>query len=172
MQAETKPGGRFAKALFDGNVGSAKAEGGAGAFDITIPDENAAVVEAGDGVVAGDEFAIFDRYIITGANIKAIVSAEHFQVSRDDIPRMEDGMRPICASSRGVADQCDVGAILHGDQMWAAIVFFPLGIIAVYAVDIRAIFADDGDVFRVDRTDEAIVPATVGIEGAVEVAGG
>ena len=81
-------------------------------------------------------------------------------------------MRPVSAVYDGISLEINARCLIHIYRVRASVVFFSLGIINVASVDIRTLFSDYRDVFRLDDLDNSAIPITEWTNAARHLDGG
>ena len=133
-------------AIFDKNVGAADAEGVAGSVELAITHGQAADVDAGNAVVAGDEAAVFDERVNAAVKVYAVVARQRRHTAHKDVAAVVDLVHEITAALRRIAGKDNIVAVAEEQAVRAAKTLLAVRVKAVRAVDHRARLAGKGNV--------------------------
>ena len=168
--AEAVFGRSSSSAVLDENVGTAYAEHSTCAVEVAASYGQTAVVKSCHTVVSGAEYTVLHQNIVTGADVKAVMSAEYSQIACRDILAVLDSVRPVGAVTYRIARKRDTLAVPEVYSVRASVVFLTFGVKAVLPIDNGISLTDDGNIMCAYRAYNSIVPTAEGLDRACGVA--
>ena len=144
--------------MFNHNVISTKTDSVTTAVKYAISYHNVVIIKARDTVVTDVKAAIFDQYAIAASQVDSVVSSQKSHLPNSDVLRLKDSMTPVPAMHKGITLEAYILTIPEAHPVRTSEPLFPLRIIAVYPVDIRALLTYYSEVVGIKSSDKGIAP--------------